>query len=186
MWEQMALRTSIPSRSRIAAVVCSAILHSVVGTAIAAESSPAPTEVKPVASNLREIRPGYPRDASRQGIQGNVLMQFRLSDKGRPQDVKVLLAEPQGVFEQHAAKIASKLRFKVPADWAARHPNRIMDFGVQYVIDGCATREVFPGVYTITIYELSVSSTPAAYNLMAHCKQLRESGATTDQPGQQD
>lgn len=174
----MDIRTAI---IRIIVVTCSAILAISAGAALAAGSNSKPDTVKPVITNLRQVRPRYPEAASRERVQGNILMQFRLSEKGKPRDIKVLLAEPQGVFERNALSIASRLRFSVPAEWLAANPNRILDFGIQFLIDSCPTKDIFPGIKTIQIYDFSVNSTQDAYKLMDACKKLRESGSTTDQ-----
>lgn len=67
----------------------------------------APTAPQP----LRVVQPSYPLDALRNNVEGKVELEFRIGDDGRVRDVRVLSAEPVGVFDQAAILALRQWRF---------------------------------------------------------------------------
>jgi TonB family protein len=53
----------------------------------------------------------YPERALRLRREGRVVIEFRIGHDGAPQDVRVVEADPPGLFEQSALRYASGLRF---------------------------------------------------------------------------
>lgn len=84
----------------------------------AASSAPAPgesegqsgapeSEVMP----LNDIRPEYPDNALRRGIQGHVKLAFTINRAGAVENLRVLEASPRNVFEREARRAAVRWRF---------------------------------------------------------------------------
>lgn len=61
---------------------------------------------------LATVPPAYPLRANRLGIQGRVLVGFTVTPEGGVVDVKILEAEPKGIFEKAAINCVSQWRFK--------------------------------------------------------------------------
>lgn len=53
----------------------------------------------------------YPERALRLRREGRVIIEFRIGHDGAPQDVRVVEADPPGLFEQSALRYAAGLRF---------------------------------------------------------------------------
>ncbi len=60
---------------------------------------------------LVRIPPRYPRSAARRNIEGVVKIAFTITKDGRVKDPKVLMAIPEGVFENAAIKAIMKWKF---------------------------------------------------------------------------
>lgn len=60
---------------------------------------------------LVRIPPRYPRSAARRNIEGIVKIAFTITKEGRVKDPKVLMAQPEGVFEGAAIKAIMKWKF---------------------------------------------------------------------------
>ncbi len=116
-----ALDLPVPSLSGSVAVN-SAPTPSLSGlTAGAAPSAPAPaapsdaggqaggaeSEVMP----LNDVMPTYPRFAEQRGIEGHVKLAFTITRNGTVENVRVLEASPQNVFEREARRAAVRWRF---------------------------------------------------------------------------
>lgn len=56
--------------------------------------------------------PAYPEVARAQGIEGYVELEYDVSVDGRVEDVQVVAAEPEGVFEDAAVEAIRKWRYK--------------------------------------------------------------------------
>lgn len=90
----------------------------VIGTAIEPPTVDGPT--RPIGSGLVEgdalpvvkVRPVYPDNAARRGIEGHVLVQFTIDELGRVSNVEVLEAEPSGVFDRAAVRAVERFRYK--------------------------------------------------------------------------
>ncbi len=95
--------------------------------------------------------PRYPSNLLRKGVSGYVLVQFRLDDDGKPRDARVVMGEPKGAFDRAVLLSVSNLRFDVPQEWIATHPNRILDFGYVFVIEGCVDKNLFPGISSVIV-----------------------------------
>jgi hypothetical protein len=82
-----------------------------------------------------------------------VLVQFRLDDKGKPQDARVVFAEPKDTFERTVLADVIRLRFKVPPEWAATNPDRSLQLAYVFRIEGCTSisGEAFPGIDTVVV-----------------------------------
>jgi protein TonB len=50
------------------------------------------------------VRPKYPLAAKTEGIEGEVFLDFTVSSTGNVSDIKVIKAEPKGVFEDAAIR----------------------------------------------------------------------------------
>ena len=81
-----------------------------------APSPPAPVSAPPPGSAeevtpLVDIPPEYPRRALAAGIEGQVTLQFTVTAEGRVENIRILSAEPPGVFERAARRAVSRWRF---------------------------------------------------------------------------
>lgn len=84
----------------------------------AAPSAPAPSasagqaggpesEVMP----LNDVSPDYPRYALQRGIEGHVKLAFTITRAGAVENIRVIEASPQNVFEREARRAAVRWRF---------------------------------------------------------------------------
>lgn len=60
---------------------------------------------------LVKIPPEYPPEAVTQGLKGWVRIGFTIDEAGRPEDVRVIAAEPPHVFDISAVNAVSRWRF---------------------------------------------------------------------------
>jgi protein TonB len=65
-------------------------------------------DVKPV----RKVKPQYPREAEDKLIEGRVKVRLRVDLDGSVSDVKILISEPPGVFDEEVLKAVKKYQFK--------------------------------------------------------------------------
>lgn len=65
---------------------------------------------KPVPRS--QVAPPYPPRARERGIEGQVTLKLRVSDDGQVEDVKVVDAEPPGVFEEVALAAVRQWKFE--------------------------------------------------------------------------
>ena len=85
-------------------------------------SRPKPTPKKPLLVRdldarprlLVPARPRYPLQAKQSGIEGYVDIEFEIEANGEVNTVRVLQAEPPGVFDESACGAARRWRFSVP------------------------------------------------------------------------
>ncbi|MDE2155025.1 MAG: TonB family protein [Xanthomonadaceae bacterium] len=83
-----------------------------------AEPAALPTaSVAPAPVRMRQ--PIYPSDALMRGIEGRVVVEFGLAPDGGVRDLRVIHAEPAGVFEQAAMRAMRGWKYAVPAAGAA-------------------------------------------------------------------
>ena len=68
------------------------------------------SEVKAV----KTVAPEYPRGAERRKIEGYVVLQYTITGDGKVQDVAVVEASPEGIFEDAATKAVTKWKFDNP------------------------------------------------------------------------
>ena len=61
---------------------------------------------------VSRVAPQYPFRAQRRGIEGWVKVSLLITEQGTVQDVVVVAAEPQGVFDQAAIQAVNKWKFK--------------------------------------------------------------------------
>ena len=114
-----ALDLPVPSLSTGIAVN-SAPTPSLTGLAAGASapSAPAPSDAggQPGGSEsevmpLNDISPEYPRYALQRGIEGHVKLAFTINRAGAVENVRVIEASPQNVFEREARRAAVRWRF---------------------------------------------------------------------------
>lgn len=65
-----------------------------------------------MAMPLYRVNPKYPRKALRLGKQGHVLLSFDINQAGRVENIQVLEAKPQRMFERSARQALKKWRYK--------------------------------------------------------------------------
>jgi TonB family protein len=58
------------------------------------------------------VKPVYPREAAKRRQEGWVLFQFDLDGSGSSKNVRIVDAEPEGVFEDNAVAAVSTMKFK--------------------------------------------------------------------------
>jgi protein TonB len=61
---------------------------------------------------LQVVSPTYPQSAQARGIEGYVILEVLISERGQVVEAKVLSAEPQGLFEQVAIEAIKKWSFE--------------------------------------------------------------------------
>lgn len=97
--------------------ICADTGHDGAQEAPAAQAAESRSDGRPEA--LIEVRPGYPREALEQRVEGYVELELTVTPEGRVGEVSVLASEPPGVFE--AAALDAVSRWRYPAD-AEREP----------------------------------------------------------------
>ncbi len=65
-------------------------------------------DIKPV----RKVKPNYPREAEDRHIEGRVKVRLNVALDGTVSDVKILVSEPPGVFDEEVLKAVWKYQFK--------------------------------------------------------------------------
>lgn len=114
-----ALDLPVPSLSTGIAVN-SAPTPSLTGLAAGASapSAPAPSDAggQPGGAEsevmpLNDVSPEYPRYALQRGIEGHVKLAFTINRAGAVENVRVIEASPQNVFEREARRAAVRWRF---------------------------------------------------------------------------
>lgn len=88
---------------------------------VAASQAPAPSASVPASNGepmveqdvipLVDIPPNYPERAMRAGIEGKVVLRFTITAEGRVDNLRVVEAEPAGVFDREARRAAERWRF---------------------------------------------------------------------------
>lgn len=61
---------------------------------------------------IHRVQPIYPSEARRKEINGKVILRFVVDRDGHVSDVRVVRAEPEGIFEEKAVEAVRKWRFK--------------------------------------------------------------------------
>jgi protein TonB len=61
---------------------------------------------------LAKVAPVYPLHAARRGIEGEVQVQFLVTAEGTVQDIEILAAEPEEVFDKSVIDCVSRWRFQ--------------------------------------------------------------------------
>lgn len=70
--------------------------------------SPSDGEYLPIV----KVQPVYPRRALSRGIEGYVIVEFTVTKQGTTKDIKVVEANPSGVFDRAAVQAAAKFKYK--------------------------------------------------------------------------
>jgi protein TonB len=86
-------------------------------------------DVQPRA--LQPIKPIYPREARQTGIQGSVVLEIHLDELGEVQELKVIEADPPGVFDDSALTAFAHARF-TPARKNGRPVRVVVKIRVTY------------------------------------------------------
>ena len=60
---------------------------------------------------LYRAMPEYPSSAARRGQEGRVLLELTVTAEGRTRDIRVVEADPPGVFERAAIEAARRFRY---------------------------------------------------------------------------
>lgn len=158
-------------------IALAGLIHSVAGRAdtqtTGVGAAAVPNSSLPVIDTSRRFVPDYPPLLRQRGVSGFVLVQFRLEDHGRPRDPRVVLAEPQGAFEDVVLKSMRRLRFNAPPEWALSYPNRIMEMVYIFLIENCAHADAkaFPGMDALIV---STRMPPSPTNKVG-CRPLESS-----------
>lgn len=58
------------------------------------------------------VQPVYPRRATERGIEGYVIVELTVTVAGTTQDIRVIEAKPEGIFDSAAIKAAEKFKYK--------------------------------------------------------------------------
>jgi len=87
------------------------------GAARSGDDGPVPAQEEPPAQVERLVpvfrpAPEYPRRAARDGVEGVVEFQVTVNPDGTVRDLRVIQAEPPGVFEAAASKAMLRWKFK--------------------------------------------------------------------------
>ncbi len=69
-------------------------------------------EIEGALTPLERTEPAYPSSARRRNIEGWVQVQFVVNELGTPEAIRVLAAEPEGVFESSVVKSIGRWRFR--------------------------------------------------------------------------
>jgi TonB family protein len=88
----------------------------------AAQAAPADTGAATETAELLPLvapEPVYPQQAQLRGVEGSVIVEFTINPYGDTQDVRVVSAQPPGVFDLAAVSAVSRWRY--PTD-GAREP----------------------------------------------------------------
>lgn len=72
------------------------------------------TEIENLPALVSKTPPKYPPRAERRGIEGWVHLAFAIQPDGSVKEVKVMAAEPEGVFEREAIAALGRWRFQAP------------------------------------------------------------------------
>lgn len=59
-----------------------------------------------------KVEPVYPRRALSRGIEGYVIVEFTVTRQGTTKDIRVVEADPPGIFDDEAMEAAAKFKYK--------------------------------------------------------------------------
>lgn len=59
-----------------------------------------------------KIAPEYPADMREQGVEGHVILEYTVNEKGRVEDIVVIESEPEGAFDQAAIDAARQFEYE--------------------------------------------------------------------------
>ncbi|RMF09291.1 MAG: energy transducer TonB [Alphaproteobacteria bacterium] len=58
------------------------------------------------------VQPQYPRRAAERGIEGYVIVELTVTEAGTTTDIRVVEAQPEGIFDRAAIRAAEKFKYK--------------------------------------------------------------------------
>ena len=108
-----AIKNTPPSKTK--AVALSLLISAgLLSTITLANQKPniADTKHSNEASPIVRIEPKYPVKAAQQNIEGSVLLQFDITDNGSTDNIKIVKAVPEQLFDQAAISALQKWRYK--------------------------------------------------------------------------
>lgn len=94
--------------------------------AVGSVGAPTDGEYLPIV----KVEPEYPRRAAERGVEGEVLLEFTVTELGTVEDIEVISAEPKGYFERAAIRAAEKFKYKPKVV----NGNPIAVTGVQHIL----------------------------------------------------
>lgn len=102
------------------------------------------TEISsPALTPLRMRKPIYPAGALEKGIEGKVIIEFNLASDGSVQDMRVVSADPAGVFEQAALVAMRGWVYSVPSGHLLSERYRqVMAFSLDGGTGDASSREI--------------------------------------------
>lgn len=102
------------------------------------------TEISsPALTPLRMRKPIYPAGALEKGIEGKVIIEFNLASDGSVQDMRVVNADPAGVFEQAALVAMRGWVYSVPSGHSLSERYRqVMAFSLDGGATDAGSREI--------------------------------------------
>ena len=80
-------------------------------------------------SPIMRIEPLYPTQAAEQGISGSVVLKYDISPTGKTQNVSVVSATPENVFNKEAKRALKKWQYK-PSDSGFKNVLVQLDFAI--------------------------------------------------------
>ncbi|MBN7798201.1 energy transducer TonB [Parahaliea mediterranea] len=81
------------------------------------------------------IAPDYPPRALRRGIEGHVDLIFDVSASGKTENIRVLDAQPEGVFENAAIRTLGKWKYKPPIQDGVPYGQRDMTTRISFRLE---------------------------------------------------
>jgi TonB family protein len=93
-----------------------------------------PNEVDTKPKLIRGDSPQYPPIAQRKNVKGWVILQFVVNTRGLVEDVRVLEAEPEGIFDKAALETAESYKFK-PAEKNGKAVNCILKQRIRFKLN---------------------------------------------------
>lgn len=102
-----------------------------------------PTEVGPLDPGagsstivpIFRIAPDYPPSALRRGIEGHVDLIFDVAPSGKTENIRVLDAQPGGVFEKAAIRTLGKWKYKPPVKDGVPYGQRGMTTRISFRLE---------------------------------------------------
>jgi len=71
-----------------------------------------PGEIDGSLNALKRTQPAYPASARRRNIEGWVQVQFIVNEYGQPEQIRVLAADPEGIFDSSVINSIGHWRFR--------------------------------------------------------------------------
>ncbi len=81
------------------------------------------------------VQPEYPVSALRRGVEGYVDLLFDVTASGKTENIRVIAAEPSGVFERAAIRALKKWKYKPPMQDNVAYAQANMTTRISFAID---------------------------------------------------
>lgn len=98
-------------------------------SSVAIAKQPAAKAAQQSIAPIMRIEPLYPIQAAEQGISGSVVLKYDISPAGKTQNVSVVNAKPEGVFNREAKKALKQWQYK-PSDSGFKDVLVQLDFAI--------------------------------------------------------